>query len=197
MINCLSLHQPLHFHNTVLTLLYFTEEMRSPKTHRVLNANACYCRVRQKTSNNLNPSVTGEQSSLNRFVTQDTQPGCSCAHDHVARPIAQDFCQGILLSASSIGVRKRDKSCRTTLYTQMSTLLQRNNKTGANSEEGKVEATLSFKKPHTWAIKEQNQIQNLWSPSCTQDWGKAWSQASPFTGSGATTPLLHTGFRPI
>lgn len=95
-INCLSLHQPLHFHNTVLTLLYFTEEMRSPKTRRFLNTNACYCRVRQKTSHNLNPSMTGEQSSLNSPVTQDIQPGHTCAQGHVARPIAQDFCQGIL-----------------------------------------------------------------------------------------------------
>lgn len=95
-INLLSHCHPLHFHDKMLTLLYFTEEIRSPKTLRLLNTNACYCRVRQKNRRNLNPSMTRDQSSLNSPVTQDIRPGYTCAWGHTARPIAQDFCQGNL-----------------------------------------------------------------------------------------------------
>lgn len=107
-INLLSHRHPLHFHDTVLTLLYFTEEMRSPKTHRLLNTNACYCRARQKNRSNLNPGVTGEQGSLNSPVTQDIQSEYTCAWGHIARPIAQDFCQGNPL----LSIQHRDEEER-------------------------------------------------------------------------------------
>lgn len=69
----------LCFHNTVLALLCLTEEMRSPKTHRFLNTNACNCRVRQKKQEQL-------QSLHSPASTQDTPPGYTWAWGHVARP---------------------------------------------------------------------------------------------------------------
>lgn len=94
MINLLSHCHTLHFHDKMLTMLYFTEKIRSSKTHRLLNKRACYCRVRQKNRSNLNPSMTRDQSSLNSPVTQDIGPGYTCARGHTARPKAQDLCQG-------------------------------------------------------------------------------------------------------
>lgn len=94
MTNLLSHHHPLHFHDTMLTLLYFTEEMGSPTTHKLLNTNAYSCRGRQKTRSNLDPSsATRKQSSLNSLVTLDIQSGYAWAQGHGARFIVQDLCQ--------------------------------------------------------------------------------------------------------
>lgn len=51
----------LCFHDTVLALLCLTE------THRLLNTNACYCRVRQKTRSNYNPSTALHTGHITRI----------------------------------------------------------------------------------------------------------------------------------
>ena len=112
-INLLSHRHPLHCHDTVLTLLYFTEETRSPKTHRLLNTNGCYCRVRQKTGATSNPAWLESRAAWTAL------PGSTADRHIFVRGAMQQVPQHrisareICFATSNIGVRKREKSFRT------------------------------------------------------------------------------------